>query len=233
MNRLLIKVLVGFLSLVIGLTAFVVWKTLRRSGGRNSMPVTGTVPMAPTFPDTRVGGCGPTVNGESAFDRYLRSGARFTRTATRSERGLVIADGIEQGRKLSRYDRISFPKPNDKNLMDWESEKARVRNFIWTHWKEHKRAYLIQTIVYGDTIGTSYVFVEPDESGNWGVAWRTAWLYQEVDDSPFLLSVDWVKPNGYNEPGTPLNADEKPDPLKHALEFRDKCGDVDLAHGSV
>jgi hypothetical protein len=48
-----------------------------------------------------------------------------------------------------------------------------------------------------------------------------------IADLPAYYGVEWVRLAGWNEPGLPLRPWEKPDPKKHELEFRDKCGEVE------
>jgi hypothetical protein len=47
----------------------------------------------------------------------------------------------------------------------------------------------------------------------------------EIDDSPTYYSMQGVIPGGFRKPGTPLAADQQPDPVRNALEFRDKCAE--------
>jgi hypothetical protein len=75
----------------------------------------------------------------------------------------------------------------------------------------------------------SHIFIEEDEKGRWRVAWRIVRHTGHIKDLPTYYGVEWVRPAGWNEPGLPLRSGEKPDPKKHELEFRDKCGEVDTS----
>jgi len=68
------------------------------------------------------------------------------------------------------------------------------------------------------------MFVEPDDSGRWRIYQRQL-DRRELVDQPTVYSLNWVKPNGREAPGTPIPATQKPDPLNDELEFREICGE--------
>jgi hypothetical protein len=56
----------------------------------------------------------------------------------------------------------------------------------------------------------------------------------EIDDLPTTYAVPWVTPaHGWDAPGTPLAQGVEPDPLRHRLEFRDVCGNVEGLSGDA
>jgi hypothetical protein len=150
-----------------------------------------------------------------AIQKVWRQGSAFT-----------IAD-VAQGRNLSRYDKLELTDPEPKTVVArWHDPLlAQARTFLWEHWRNRKRAYLVLTLSSVDHTGTSHVFVEPDDIGRWRVYWRGV-DSREVVDSPTEYSVGWVIPGEWDKPGTPLPPGQEPDPLRHKLEFRDVCGET-------
>lgn len=102
-----------------------------------------------------------------------------------------------------------------------------ARSFLWERWRDKTPGYLTITASSVDATSTSHIFVEEDEKGRWRVAWRIVRHTGHINDLPTYYGVEWVRPAGWNEPGLPLRSGEKPDPKKHELEFRDKCGEVE------
>jgi hypothetical protein len=163
--------------------------------------------------------------------QFARKGGRTTRyVKVRREGTALTVDDVAQGRDLRRYDRldVSDPKPRAAADSGGEGIVAQARSFVWEHWRDHKRGYLRLTLSSVDATSTSHVFVEKDEVGRWRVYWRIVRDHSEIDDLPTTYAVQWVTPaRDWDAPGTPLVQGEQPDPLRHRLEFRDVCGDVE------
>jgi hypothetical protein len=53
-----------------------------------------------------------------------------------------------------------------------EASIRRARDFIWEHWQEKKRGYVIVKWGGDDAQSDAHIFVEPDESGSWHVVWK-------------------------------------------------------------
>jgi len=140
---------------------------------------------------------------------------------------MLTTGDIAQGRDLNGYERLNVKDPEPGFAAEIPSIMASARSFLWEHWSDKKPAYLTITGSTVDATSTSHVFVEEDQSGRWRVAWRIVRHNGHIDDLPTYYSVEWVRPAGWNEPGLPLRPGEKPDPKKHELEFRDKCGEVE------
>lgn len=49
--------------------------------------------------------------------------------------------------------------------------EKQAREFIYKHWQDKKRAYIILENNC-DVCRESYVFIEPDKNGNWHIVWR-------------------------------------------------------------
>lgn len=162
--------------------------------------------------------------------RFARKGGRTTRyVKVRREGTALTVEDVAQGRDLSQYERLELADPEPRAAADRRRDPilAQARTFLWQHWHNRKRAYLLLTLRSVDTTSTSHVFIEPDEIGRWRVYWRAVRFHSEVDDAPTAYSMNWVIPGQWNQPGTPLGAGQEPDPQKHKLEFRDICGGAD------
>lgn len=60
-----------------------------------------------------------------------------------------------------------------------------AREFIWQHWKEKKRGYIVYDFTGVDTMNEFHFFIEPDESGNWRVVQR----WKQFQPSPNPLRI--------------------------------------------
>lgn len=157
-------------------------------------------------------------------DFEARGGRASAVKVKREASGAYTMDGVAQGRNLERYDKLEIPNPRyeEKAML---SAYMEARTFVWEHWRDHRPAYLVITISSVDATSTSHIFVEPDDSGRWRLAERIVRHHGEVDDAPTDYSVEWVFTNSKGR-RTPLPSDQEPDPAKHYLEFRDKCGEL-------
>jgi hypothetical protein len=73
-------------------------------------------------------------------------------------------------RNLDGYNKFSVNVPVSKNPYP---SIAKVRDFIWIHWKERNLGYVEMTLRNKEgEPSTSYIFIEPDEVGVWRVAMR-------------------------------------------------------------
>jgi hypothetical protein len=171
----------------------------------------------------------PPPPNETGNDWLIRLGGRITRYPNAQWQGdsYTVAD-IAQGRDLTKYEKLELR--DREHFHPWERwdnpSLAPARSFLWEHWRDRKRAYLVLTQSSVDHTGTSHMFVEPDGSGRWRV-YRRQLDRRELVDEPTAYLVVWVIPNGWDRPGTPLPAGQAPDPMKDELEFRDVCGEQD------
>lgn len=167
--------------------------------------------------------CTPAPKNELPNDRFARKGGRETKVSVRLEKGLLTVAGVEQGRDLSLYERVDLGSVRNEST----SAFADARLFLWEHWSTQKFGYLTLTGSSVDATSTSHIFIERDETGRWRVAWRIVRHYGLIHDLTTYYAVDWVRPGGWRKPGLTLGVGEQPDPNKHELEFRDKCGDIE------
>ena len=167
--------------------------------------------------------CTPAPKNELPNDRFARKGGRETKVSVRLDKGLLTVEGVEQGRDLSLYERVDLGSVRNERA----SAFADARLFLWEHWSNRKSGYLTLTGSSVDATSTSHIFVERDETGRWRVAWRIVRHNGLIHDLPTYYAVDWVRPGGWRKPGFALGVGEQPDPKKHELEFRDRCGDIE------
>lgn len=58
-----------------------------------------------------------------------------------------------------------------------QSSYRKARDFIWNHWREKKRAYIVVMITSPDAGSNVHIFIEPDDANVWRVIWRWENLY--------------------------------------------------------
>jgi hypothetical protein len=81
-----------------------------------------------------------------------------------------------------------------------ESSLKKARDFIWNHWREKKRAYVVVTVTSVDAASNAHIFIEPDDAGAWHFVWRWESLYaasgprpdtsDKISQSPDIRSVE-------------------------------------------
>jgi hypothetical protein len=99
-----------------------------------------------------------------------------------------------------------------------------ARDFIWNHWREKKRAYIVVRITSPDSASDVHIFVEPDDSNVWRIVWRWENLYcvschpdipGEIYQSPEMRSIKQIRA-GETDVDMPLGT--------RYLIFRDASG---------
>ncbi len=117
---------------------------------------------------------------------------------------------VTQGRDLSFYDfggRQCGATILISEIPLCEDARKKARDFIWGHWQEKRRGYIIIQFTYDDGRSDAHLFIEPDESGNWHVVWRRKSLpvgyLGEIEQFPDIRSIeqsragnDDIKPAG-------------------------------------
>jgi hypothetical protein len=61
----------------------------------------------------------------------------------------------------------------------------RARNFIWNHWREKRRGYVVVRRTSADSASDIYMYIEPDDVGAWRVVWRWENLYCASCRTPY------------------------------------------------
>ena|SRR5687767_7902189 len=64
-----------------------------------------------------------------------------------------------------------------RNSRRCQSSYRKARDFIWNHWREKKRAYIVVMITSPDAGSDVHIFVEPDDANVWRAVWRWESLY--------------------------------------------------------
>ena len=106
---------------------------------------------------------------------------------------------ILQNRDLSIYDfggRIDFTiNQLEISAKSRESSQKNARDFIFKHWEEKKRAYIILEFGGVDNFSEFHVFIEPAENGEWKIVWRKKFSDLERGFSSGISSetASWVE----------------------------------------
>jgi len=89
---------------------------------------------------------------------------------------------------------------------------VRARQFLWEHWQEKKRGYAVVRFGSTDAVSDSHIFIEPDETGTWHVAWRIERVVSinkpgEIDVVPDIREIEQTVAtdktfDAYAKPGT-------------------------------
>jgi hypothetical protein len=152
-------------------------------------------PQVPTPLEARE--CGSaTQRDELPNARFMRMGGRRITAKVWREGSALTAYNVAQNRDLRGYERLQLADPEPRSAAERLSDVivAEARTFVWEHWRNRKRAYLVLTLSSIDATSTSHVFVEPDGTGRWRVYWRAVRNRSEIDDSPTAYSMKWVIP---------------------------------------
>lgn len=63
---------------------------------------------------------------------------------------------------------------SDCEFRKCEQRQSEARKFIFEHWKEKKRGYIVYECSGIDSVSTTHIFVEPDNNGEWSIVLRSA-----------------------------------------------------------
>jgi|GEM_PF-1728873 len=83
-------------------------------------------------------------------------------------------------RNLSDYafgGHIVCNEASSRNSPRCQSSYRKARDFIWNHWREKKRAYIVVMVTSPDAGSDVHIFIEPDSANVWRVVWRSKNLY--------------------------------------------------------
>lgn len=81
---------------------------------------------------------------------------------------------VTGGRNLAVYDLAGRKGCGNLANNDYRKCEASIqdaRDFIWNHWTERRRGYVIITMASDDATSDAHIFVEPGDDGHWRVAW--------------------------------------------------------------
>lgn len=84
--------------------------------------------------------------------------------------------GADESRDLSQYEvagpyLIQYVTPEADHL------SGQLREFLWTHWRQHRRGTVVETLFFPDGSARTSYFVEPDKHGRWVIV--------EYTENPF------------------------------------------------
>jgi hypothetical protein len=82
--------------------------------------------------------CTGAPKNELPIDRFARKVGRETKVAVRLDKGRLTADGVEQGRHLSLYERVDLGSLRSESTSAFPD----ARLFLWKHWSNQKSGYL-------------------------------------------------------------------------------------------
>jgi hypothetical protein len=128
---------------------------------------------------------------ETPRERFYRKGGKETRAKIISNGGELTAIDIHGNRDLSLYEdgghfncrRWQPPAPGQN------CDLKKLRDFLWSHWREKVRAYVRITGDSVDAVSTSHIFIEPGNENIWHISWRIARHMGEITDIPTILDL--------------------------------------------
>jgi len=109
---------------------------------------------------------------------------------------------VTAGRDLSGYDfggRQGCGIVLKTELPKCEASMKVARDFIWSHWTDRQRGYVIVKMASDDAQSDAHIFIEPDETGAWHIAWNWQRIFAfaagrdvsgDIDAMPDIRSVE-------------------------------------------
>jgi hypothetical protein len=137
------------------------------------------------------------------------------------DKGELTTKDITQKRDSTQYDDGGYFDCRGwiaKNEARGVCDEKKIRDFIWWHWNDKKRGYVRVTYDSVDAKSTSHIFIEPDEKGEWSVAWRIVrfhafpQLNNQITDIAKIVRVERIE--------------DKPKKGEWALIFKNKIGSI-------
>jgi hypothetical protein len=126
----------------------------------------------------------------------------------------------EQKRDLSKYDAIGpYKIVKFASGPKTDQSEAEIREFLWTHWRQHRRGTLTVTHQYVEGIIRAEYFVEPDRKGRWGIVQNTDYPYRpNIAPKRFSCSsFERVEPDLFHLPLVPIRDSEERRPETYLL----------------
>jgi hypothetical protein len=137
------------------------------------------------------------------------------------DKGELSTKDITQRRDMTQYDDGGYFDCRDwiaKDASRGVCDEKKIRDYIWQYWMEKKRGYVRVTYDSVDAKSTSHIFIEPDEKGEWSVAWRIVrfhaipQLNNQITDVAKIVKVERVE--------------DKPEKGEWALVFKNRIGSI-------
>ena len=113
---------------------------------------------------------------------------------------------IFEGRDMDLYEggghhdgRGYYPTDQQRRV---EASLRSAREFVWSHWQQKKRGYVVVFMSSDDAGSDAHLFIEPDRNGNWQVTWYWERIYGigicpgAVDKMPPIKNVKLKRATG-------------------------------------
>ena len=107
---------------------------------------------------------------------------------------------VTGGRDLRAYDFGGRKGCGNVPYAEYSKCEASIqdaRNFIWNHWIDRRRGYVVITMASDDAQSDAHIFIEPDETGQWRVAWTWKRIFGfpttvagRIDAGPDIYSIE-------------------------------------------
>ena len=120
-------------------------------------------------------------------------------------RASCLHQAIFQGRDMSLYDNGGRAfKGCDDYPSYCEKPLEKARRFVWQHWKQRKRGYVIVARVSPEAVWETHLFIEPGPDGRWRVAERRMPMLREpIDPEHYwlgdLIEIKWNRATAEDE----------------------------------
>jgi hypothetical protein len=137
---------------------------------------------------------------ETPNERFYRKGGKETKAAIIvNDDGSLTASDIAQHRDLAIFEdgghldcRSEMVLASGMSAPEFRPESCdlpKLRDFVWQNWQTKKRGYIRITFASVDAVSTSHLFIEPDNRGQWHIAWRIARHNNLITDIPDIRSL--------------------------------------------
>jgi len=159
------------------------------------------------------------------YDRIVRLVLLLVLVAAAS----LIAEG--QKRDVTKYDHIGpYKVVGFASTPKTDQDEGEVRDFLWNHWREHRRGTVTITHQYVEGFVRATYFIEPDRQGRWSVVQYTDNPYRpNIAPRTFRCSIfERVEPDRLHLPLIPIKDSEERPGQKYLLH--PVCGTAKNPH---
>lgn len=192
------RLLVAILAFVVGVGTTSLMSVNRLSSLPNSLP-----PITEDMPPI-------------TEENHVVSVLAKPKTVT-DDRDLSLYDfGGRQGCGIVRLSEVSRCKSSIRN----------ARAFIWKHWQEKKRGYVIVKMASVDAESDSHIFIEPNENGIWHIVWKWERIFAVSMAEDISGRIDQIPEIRFVERKRATNEDYEYEPGTSYLLFLGKDGEV-------
>lgn len=154
-------------------------------------------------------------------DVFFRKGGKESKVKVIWDKKVgLTTNNIAEGRDMTVYDdggHFDCGQKFGASMGDGGLEKcdgARIRDFVWNHWQNKAKGYIVITGNSVDAVSTSHIFIEPGKGQKWHVAWRIVRHFGEIDDMPDIIKVERAKSIKETDPDILIFRDREGDQVK-------------------